>query len=241
MKGTKIDALLGLLEIIYKTCIDKAPKHLTNDSENMQVPYMFSMYSIVVELTDDSYQAVKSRKELASHVLTRALLEAVVDLFNVINDPDYVNIRFQKAFIERKKKLVYLLDKEPDLISKVGRSPEYVEEMLGKIEKLHNTEIDKPNIRERFKGAGMEGYYDTAYASLCDYSHHDASAIINRPIGLTKHHLDERGIQFLANLIIDLILNASISVHKFLKTDQVNVFEDLKQEWNAMLRDTPFE
>jgi len=239
MKATKIDALLDLLEIIHKTCIDKAPTHY--DSENMQAPYMFSLYSIVVELAGDSYQAVKSRKELATHVLTRALLEAVVDLFNVINDPGYVNIRFQKALIERKKKLKYLLEKEPDLIAKLGRTPEYVEEILGKIERLHNTEVNKPNIRERFKGAGMEEYYDTAYAYLCDYSHHDASAIINRPIGLTEHYLDERGIRFLADLIVELILKASISVHEFLESDHCDFFQDLQQKWKATLCGMTFE
>jgi len=238
---TKTDALLELLEIIHKTCIDKAPTHLTYESENMQAPYMFSLYSIVVELAGDSYQAVKSRKELASHVLTRALLEAVVDLRNVINNPDYVYNRFQKALIERKKKLKYLLENEPDLITKGGRTPEYVEEQLDKIEKLRNPKFDDPNIRKRFKDAGMESYYDTAYASLCDYSHHDTSAIINRPIGLTVHYLDERGIRFLAGLIADLILKASIAVHEFLKTGQSNIFEDLQRKWQATLCDTPLE
>ena len=230
-RAKKIGTLLDLLEKIHKTCIDKAPTNLTYDSKNMQAPYMFSLYSIVIELAGDSYQAVKSRKELAAHVLTRALLEAIVDLFNVVNDPNYVNIRFQKALIERKKKLKYLLEKEPDLIVKGGHTSKYVKEVLDTIEKLHNKEVDKPNIRERFKGADMEDYYDTAYASLCDYSHHDTSAILNRPIGLTPHYLDDNGVRFLAGLIIDLILKTSISVHKFLKTDQVDVFKDLQQEW----------
>jgi hypothetical protein len=230
MKATKTDDLLDVLEIIRKTCIDKAPTHLTYDSKEMQAPYMFSLYSVVVELAGDSYQAIKSRKELASYVLTRALLEAVVDLFNMINDPNYVNTRFQKALIERKKKLKYLVEKEPDLIAKVGHTPECVKET-----------VDKPNIRKRFKDAGMEGYYDTAYAYLCDYSHHDASAIINRPIGLTVHHLDEKGIQLIASLIAELILKASIAVHEFLQTGQSNIFEDLRQKWNATLCGTPLE
>ena len=241
MKDTKIDTTLDLLETIHKTCIDKVPTSLTYDSKNMQVPYMFSLYSIAIELTGDSYQAVKCRKELASHVLTRALLEAIVDLLNVINSPDYVNTRFQKALTERKKKLKYLLEKEPDLIAKVGRTPAYVEGVLDKIEELHNPEIDKPNIRKRFKDAGMELYYDTAYAHLCDYSHLDTSTIINRPIGLIEHHLDKRGTQFLVGLIVDLILKASIRFHEFLKTGQRKVFEDLQQKWQAALCDTPLE
>lgn len=79
------------------------------------------------------------------------------------------------------------------------------------------------------------------HAFLCNYSHHDASAIINRPIGIEVRPLDEKGTRKITNLIADLILKASISVHKFLKTDQVDVFEDLQQKWQAMLRDTPFE
>ena len=234
MKAEKNDTLIGLLEIIQKTCLDKIPTHLTYDSENMQVPYMFSMYSIVVELAGDSCQSVKARKELASHVLIRALLEAVVDLFNVINNPNYVNIRFQKALIERKKKLKHLLEKEPDLIAMGGRTPEYVEDVLDKIKKLHNPEVDNPNIKKRFEDAGMEDYYYTAYSYLCDYSHHDASAIINRPIGLTAH-LDEKGIQMLADLIVELILKASIAFHEFLESDETKIFIDLQNKWKATL------
>ena len=239
--STKTDALLELLEVIHETCIDKAPTHLTYDSENLQVPYMFSLYSIVVELTGDSYQAVKTRKELASHVLIRALLEAVVDLFNVIKDPNYVNTRFQKSLTERGKKLKYLLEKKPDLITKAGRTTEFIEETLDKIEKLRNPEVDKPNIRKRFEDAGMEGYYDTAYAYLCDYVHHDASAILNRTIGLTVRPLDEKGMLMLTNLIGDLILKSSIAVHEFLKTGQSNIFEDLQQKWQATPFGNPFE
>lgn len=240
---TKTDSILDLFEIIHKTCIDKAPTHLTYDRKNMQGPYMFILYSIVVELANDSYQAVKSRKELAYSILTRALLEAVVDLRNVINSPDYVYNRFQKALIERGKKLKYLLEKQPDLIAKAGRTPEYVEEILAKIEKLRNPDVDKPNIsiRKRFKDAGMENYYDTAYAILCDYGHHDASAIINRPIGLNARPFDEKDIPRAVDLIVDLILKASTAVHEFLKTGQSNIFEDLRQKWQATLCGTPPE
>ena len=241
MKATKTDALLDLLEIIHKTCIDKAPTHLTYDSKNMQAPYMFSLYSTVVELVGDSYQAVKSRKKLASHVLTRALLEAVVELFNVINSPNYVNIRLKNTVTVKKKKLKIILEKIPDLFAKMERDPEDVKEILDKIEKLGNPEVDNPNIRKRFEDAGMERYYDTAYALLCDYSHHNPSAIINRPIRLKVHDLDERGIQLIANLIAGLILKASIAVHEFLKTGQSNIFEDLRQKWQATLYGTPFE
>jgi len=237
----KTDALLGLLKVIHETCIDKAPAHFTYDNENMQVPYMFSMYSIVVELTGDSYQAVKSRKELASHVLTRALLEAVVVLFDVIKDPNYVNTLFQQSMTERGKKIKSLLKKKPDLITKAGRTAEFLEETLDKIEKLRDPEVDKSSIRKRFEDAGMEGYYDTAYAYLCDYVHHDASAIINRHIGLTVRPLDEKGILMLTNLISELILKSSIAVHEFLKTGQGNIFEDLQQKWQVALFGKPSE
>ena len=237
---TKTNALLDLLEVIHETCIDKAPTHLTYDSENMQAPYMFSMYSIVVELAGDSYQAVKSRKELASHVLTRALLEAVVDLRNVINDSNYVNIRFQNALAKGKNPLKYLLD-NPDLIDTAKHSVEDIRELLGKGEKLSDLEADKPNIKKRFKDADMENYYYTRYAFLCIYSHHDASAIINRPIRIEVSLLDEKGTQRLADWISDLILKASIAVHEFLKTGQSNIFEDLRQKWQATLCGKPFE
>ena len=232
VKTTSIDTLLDFLESIRKTCIDKSLP-LTFDDKNTQAVYMCSLYSIVVELAGDSCQGVKARKELASHVLTRALLEAVVDLFNVINNPKYISIRFQKALVERRKKLIYLQQNEPQLISEAGRNAEYVEDVIGKIDKLRDTDIDQPNIRKRFKDAGMEGYYDTAYALLCDYTHHDASAIVNRHIGLNVRPLDDKGILMLSDLIAELLLNATIAVHGFLDSDQIKVLNDLKHKWKA--------
>jgi len=240
MEAAKIDDLFDFLEIIYKTCIDKAPKNLTYDSENMQVPYMFSMYSIVVELAGDSYQAVKSRKELASCVLTRALLEAVVILRNVINDPDQVNNRFQKSLAKGVGPINYQLD-NPDLIDTTKHTVKDIEKLRDKHKELRDPKFGKSLIKDDFKTADMERYYYTSYAFLCNYSHHDASAIINRPIGIKVHPLDEKLTQKITNLIADLILKASISVHKFLKTDQVDVFEDLQQEWYATFCYAPFE
>lgn len=240
MKATKTDDLLDLLEIIHKTCIDKAPTHLTYDSETMQAPYMFSLYSIVVELTGDSYQAVKSRKELASHVLIRALLEAVVVLRNVINDPNYVYIHCQKSLAKGKKPLKYQLD-NPDLIDTEKHTVEDIQELLDKGEELRDPEVAKTFIVADFENAGMKQYYYTRYAFLCNYCHHDASAIINRFIGLNVRPLDEKGTQKLADWIADLILKASIDVHEFLKTGQSSIFEDLRQKWQATFCGTPFE
>lgn len=231
-KNTPFYPMLDILESIRKACIDKSSP-LIFDDNNIQAVYMCGIYSIVVELAGDSCQGVKARKETASHILTRALLEAVVDLFNVINNPKYVNIRFQRALTERKKKLIYLQQNEPELISQADRNAEYVEDFISNIDKLRDTDIDQPNIRKRFKDAGMEGYYDTAYSLLCDFTHHDASAILNRHIGLNVRPLDDKGVLMLSDLIAELLLNATIAVHEFLDSDQIAALKDLKLKWKA--------
>ena len=229
----QFDALLDFLESIRKTCIDISLP-LAYDAKSVQPVYMCGMFSIVVELAGDSCQLVKARKELASHVLTRALLEAVVELFNVIKNPKYVDVRFQKALIERKKKLIHLQENESEIIAEVGQSPEYVESYIHRINKLRDPEIDQPNIKERFKTAGMEDYYDSAYSHLCDYAHHDASAIINRNIGLDVIPLDYKGIFMLSDLIAELLLNATIAVHEFHDSDQIEELINLKLKWKTI-------
>ena len=224
------DPLLSLLESIRKTCIDKSLPLTFNDSD-LRAAYMCSMYSIVMELAGDCCEGIKARKELSSHVLVRALLEAVVDLLNIINDPKYVDSRFQRAFDERKKKLVYLQQKEPNLISAAGKNNEYVSDVIDRIDTLRDKDVDQPGIKKRFKGAGMEEYYHTAYALLCDYTHHDASAIINRPIGLHPHPLDDKGILMLSDLTFELLHKATVAVHEFLKSDQPEFLSNLKTEW----------
>lgn len=231
-KTTQFDDLLELMESIRRTCFDKSLPLIFEDND-VQAVYMCSTYSIIVELAGDCCQAVKARKELSSHVLTRALLEAVVDLFNIIKDRKYVNIRFQRALIERRKKLVYLQQKEPNLISGTGHSNDYVENVIDKIDKLRDSEIKQPSIKKRFKDAGMEGYYNSAYALLCDYTHHDASAIVNRHVGLNVRPLDAKGILMLSDLIIELLFNSTVAVHEFLRSDQITFLKNLRTKWKA--------
>lgn len=235
MSKTYTDNLLGLLESIHQTCIDNAPE-LSDDIEGMQVPYILSMYSIVVELTGDSYQAVKSRKELSAHVLTRALLEAVVILRNVINDPSQVTNRFQKALANNCKPLKYQLD-NPDLIDTSKHPVEDIKKLRDRHDDLRDPEFKVSSILDDFKNAGMENYYRTRYASLCSYSHHSAGAIMNRHVEIKVRRLEERGAQRLADWIADLIFKASIGVHEFLKTDKIDVFLDLQQQWQAIFHE----
>jgi Family of unknown function (DUF5677) len=239
MKDKKTNNLLNHLEIIHKTCIDKAPTNITSD-DTMQTLYVFGMYSIVVELTGDSYQAVKSRKELASHVMTRALLEAVVVLRNVINDPDHFYVRSQRSLAKGIKPLEYQLN-NPDLIDTTKHSVEDVKKLLDKHNKLLDPKIKRVQILDDFKNAGMEYYYYTSYAFLCNYSHHDVSAILKRNIGVNVNPLDERRTQKITNLITHLILMASISLHELLETDQVDVFKDLQKKWQMIKDGIPSE
>ena len=235
-KTIQFDTLLDLLGDIRKTCIDNSSP-LTFEDDDTQAAYMCSTYSIVVELAGDCCQGVRARKELSSHVLTRALLESAVDLFNIIKDPKYVDIRFERALIERRKKLVYLQQKEPNLISGTGHNTEYVEDVINRIDNLRDTKIKQPGIKKRFKDAGMEGYYDTVYALLCDYTHHDASAIINRHIGLNVRPLDDKGVLMLSDLIVELLVNSTVAIHEFLKSDQIDFLNNLKTKWKAARRE----
>lgn len=233
---TSFDVLLDCLESIRKTCMDISSP-LSYEDNNLQAVYMSSMYSIVVELVDDAYQALKARKELASHVLTRALLEAVVDLCNVVKNPNYVIIRFQKALVERRKKLIYLMQKEPELILEAGRSTEYVQSAVDKIDKLLDRHARQPSIRQRFKDADMEDYYDTGYSLLCDYAHHDGSAIVNRHIGLTVRPLSDKSLLMLSDLISNLLLKATIAVHDFLHSDRIDTLKELQSKWKVVYRE----
>jgi hypothetical protein len=227
---TLFEVLPNFLEFIRKKCIETSLS-LSFDDKNIQDTYMQSIFSVVVELADDCCQALRQEKELASHVLTRALLEAVVDLINVIKDPDYVNIRFQKALLERKKKLRYLLENEPQCIPETGHDLEYVESYIDRIDTLLKPKIAKMNIKERFIGADMEDYYDSAYSLLCDYTHHDASAIARRTFAFDTIRLDKEGMLMLSDLIAELLIKATNAVHGYLDSNQIEILEDLKRQW----------
>lgn len=222
--------LLVFLENILCTCTEYSLALTFNDKTKQGV-YTHHMYSIAIELSGDAYKGLKSRKELASHVLTRALLEAVVDLKNIIKNPEYISIRFHKALEERKKKLLYLLKHEPGIITAVGQNEEYVKSYIEKIDNLHDPNVHQPNIRERFNDAGMGDYYDTAYSLLCDYAHHDFSAVINRNLSLYEGSLNDLSILMLSDLIAKLLLDATMAVHESHGSNKIEALRALKLRW----------
>ena len=232
-KDGSFDKLSGFLSSVRKACIKKSSLLAFNDKDFAN-GYTICLYSIVIELAGDCCHAVKARKERASYVLTRALLEAVVDLFNVIKNPKYVHTRFQRALVERKKKLTYLQEKEPGLISRGGRDVNYVDAAIRKIDNLRDTHIEQPNIRNRFRDADMEGYYDTAYSLLCDFCHLDASTLLSRPVGLKVSPLDDISLLMLSDLIAELLLDSTIAIHEMLGSKKSKEIEELKSRWKAV-------
>lgn len=227
----QFNIILSKINTIREVCINKTlPLHY--DENEIQSLYALCVYSIIIELSGDCCQGLSERKDLSSHVLTRALLEAVVDLINIIKNPEYVNSRFQRALKERRKKVDYL-KKNPDLVIESGHDVEYLQSIIKKIDELLDSDSKPQSVKDRFKNADMEDYYDTAYSLLCDYSHLDASTLINRQINLKNQPLDNQGILFLSDLIVDLLLKSTVSLHDFLNSKQIEDLNKLRSNWQV--------
>lgn len=230
------DALIDCLEVVISSCVDSY-KTLTFDEKNTQAIVACTLYAMTVESAGDSHIAIGSRKVLSAHVLTRTLLEIVVDLLNVIRDSGYIDIRFQRAIEERERKIKHLQRSNPEAIAAAGHDENSIKDILQKMDDLKDEKVARrQTVRERFVGADMEDYYDTAYSYLCDYSHIDYSTIVNRKAGLEPSPLEDSGIMWLSGLVADLVLKASFAVHEFLGHEDFESLYALQQIWNTESR-----
>ncbi len=172
--------LLGKNIIRVKNTIKKM-KFDDNDSQQL---FSISLLCTIFEFTDTCYQLIKNNRYSSIPILLRNLLEANIDLINLVNCEDYSQ-NMAASYLNGRNKFLkeaventdneYLkgLSGKDDIQIKYNNS-------LAEQKELKNNGHKALLIKEKFMLAKSLDLYNSVYNELCQETHNNISALEGR-------------------------------------------------------------
>jgi len=116
-------------------------------------------------------------------ILLRSMLEALVDLDNLLHDAEYVG-NIEAANIKQLLKLLDSARTNPQLDGLLEGHPNDAQELRQRLRELEAAGRRSLSFERRFEMAGMQDQYNGVYALLCLDGHSNSAALADR-------HFDE--------------------------------------------------
>lgn len=199
---------------------------------------VIALYGSILELTGSCILLVDKRLITGVPVLLRAVLEAYVDLYNLIENPEYgysLEVSYLKEWLKilheakaGKNEYLQALTEEPSLDKTIA-------EWQIEKQKLESKGYRSLKIEQKFQRAKMEKVYRSIYNSLCCDSHNNLRALISRHIEreqadfsivFYKAYTPENSAVYVGTNA-ELLVRATQHVHEFLDStvkDKINAF-----------------
>lgn len=199
---------------------------------------VIALYGSILEMTGSNILLANNKLVTGIPILLKSILEAYVDLTNLIKNPQYgynLEINYLKQWLEilneaktGKNEYLQSLTDEPSLdetIAKWNRDKK----------KLENNGHSSLKISQKFMRAGLEKEYRSMYNSLCSDSHNNLRALVSRHIEIEdgdfsmvfyKSYTPEDSAVYIGTNA-ELLIRATQELHTFLKSsdcDRVNVY-----------------
>jgi hypothetical protein len=176
----KIENINKLQELYDE--VEKLTGTVRFDKTNSQHFMAILLHSSIVELASSCIVLLETERYTAVSVLVRSILEAFVDLVNVIKDPNYHNVihaNFLKKKGEYFESIIKWNANNPDAQITVPplNFDQELRESKDELKKLKILGFEPNSIKKRFEVAGMTHQYIKRYAELCHASHNSLSIL----------------------------------------------------------------
>ncbi|MQW63170.1 hypothetical protein GHK33_10980 [Sinorhizobium meliloti] len=173
--------MYGLLIDLYHASVKHLPSLKFNKGSEVHRT-LISLYATTIELTNSAIIIREGGAYTGMDILLRSAMEAHVDLINLANDDAYLqamNAVYHKEWIKLTGAgiggdnpfLVFFKD-NPEPKAQLA----YHEKELAAFKAASSI----PTNLDKFKKAGMEDIYRSAYNSLCNDSHNNIRALTHR-------------------------------------------------------------
>lgn len=208
-----------------------------------------ALYGSILELTGSSIILIDRKLIAGVPILLRAILEAYIDLVNLVSNAQY-GYHLEAAYLKEWLKLLveaqggkneYLreLSESPNLSDQITRWRE--EQRKLKIKGYHTLSIE-----DKFRKAGMEKAYRSLYNSLCCDAHNNLRALINRHIErdagdfsmvfYKDYSPDDSAVYVGTNA--EILVRASQVIHEFLNSPVQAEVARYRAEFDALRGDS---
>lgn len=157
------------------------------DPNHPQQLCSIALHGTLLELSRALVTLLKLGDATGTPILLRAMLEAYVDLSNLVTDETYLHsmsaawqrqrLRLAKAAYERGATNPYLAS-----ITEDKELEKVIRELQADLRRRKKKGVRELTIQERFELAGEQDRYDSVYAHLCSHGHNNLNILEDRHI-----------------------------------------------------------
>jgi hypothetical protein len=235
--------LLPLFATVLADSIQHA-KQIKFDKNYTQQLTVVCIYCTIIELAHGEQALFNEEQTTGLPVLLRSIFEAYADLRALIDDPDYDKRMYATFLHEKIRFLNYVLRTPANPFFTGVQAGMNVEEEIKKLE----AEVTQFKSRgkgplrnsDRFDSTKLENERQSIYWLLCLEGHNNMSALDDR-------HIEKNGNEFnialfkeaepaalirILDALLAVVIDSSIRVHNFFKTQATKQFENHKQMFN---------
>ena len=173
----RIKAAIGAVS----TVLDCAAA-LRGEGSNAQL-HAVALHATITELMGCCIVLAQDRDHAVGiPILVRSMLEALVDLDNLLHDAGYIG-HIEAANLQQIVKLLRSAETNPHLAGLLeGRSGE-ADAYGARLQALLQADKRPLDLKARFQRAGRQNEYDSLYGLLCLDAHNNSAALADRHIG----------------------------------------------------------
>ncbi len=151
------------------------------DIDNLAHVYAVSLHASIVQLCGGCLALAKTEHSAGVPILLRSLYEAVVDLDNLVRDPDYRE-RMEAANLVQFLKVLEASPSNP-LLAGLAERHDLVAlktELSSQLEDLHSRRRGQMDFRARCEAVSRGNEYKSIYLLLCLDAHNNVTSLFDR-------------------------------------------------------------
>lgn len=176
-----------------------------------------ALLATILEEADGISAALDRRDGTSAFILLRSLLEAFVDLLNIVNDPQYAEFMHAAVLDQQRRILESALERgsnSPFLACLAGSSDAaaHLAWVRSELSQLKARGIEPLSIRKRFERARQLDYYEGPYANLCWHSHNNLNVLEGRHLRHTSEGIEIRIFDWLADDDAQIIVDTTAGI-----------------------------
>jgi hypothetical protein len=239
---------------LLKETVDLATREIGNakfDKLNSTHRTIMALYATIYEQVEAAIVLYEAKRYNGAILILRPILEANVDLINLITHPGYVGFLEWEHAEQLRKLISHGIGGKNPFLQGYADNPlanRRHKELKKEIKALEAKGYGKQLILQKFKKAGMEEEYQSAYNMLCSESHNNIRSLNERHIERVSENdfrlvvnaaIPENKVLTLLHGLLGGLMTASLTVHSHFNSPAHPKFEALEEQRAKLLKPLP--